>query len=169
MGSQETFQVKQKRIAKEIIYLEIAYWKECIMYSLDPKQKFSLLIFQLTNHPIFTFIERLKVNDPILFFGLSKDDVLNLNHEPSLPSPESLIQLFTLLTLPIGQDRNQIYSKVNQILLFSTSKQLRLTGLGLDRNFVEIFDEMKIMYQNYQLLCYYNILAKQVDKRELSS
>jgi len=174
MGSGETFEIKQKRVAKEIIYLEICYWKDSMLHSLNPSHKYNLLILQLINYPIFTFLEQLQKSDPMLFSGLSKDDVLNLQHEPLLPSPDIILQFFDYLETQGTQGHNQdttisTNTKVNQLLLFGVSKQIKLNNLNLNNNFLEIFEEVKLIFQIYQLLSYYTALLKDIDKKEQQS
>lgn len=171
MGSNEMFEIKQKRIAKEIIYFEICYWKESILHSLNPSHKFNLLVLQLINYPIFTFIERYQKRDSSLFSGLSDNDILHIHHEPSMPSPEVIVQLHDFLNLNAANQDNGllIYAQVQQLLLFGVSKQVKLNGLSLNNNFLEIFEGVKLVFQLYQLLCYYSDLWKIIDKKDQQS
>lgn len=172
MGSGDTFEIKQKKVAKEVIYFELAYWKESMLHSLNPSHKFNLLILQLTNYPIFTFIERYQRKDPTLFSGLSEDDVVHLQHEPSLPSPEMILQLFDFLNPHASNNQDNtlaVYTQVNNLLIFGVSQQIKLNKLTLNNNFLEIFEEVKLIFQIYQLLCYYSALMKVIDKKDHQS
>lgn len=163
------FDINQKKISKELIYFEICYWKESLLHSMNPGHRFNCLILQLTNYPIFGFIERAQVKDPTLFSGLSHEDILYITHEPALPSVDSILRLYKILT---AQSQNQDvlstnYAQVQQILLFETSKRVLLKEFSLANNFLEILTEVKLLFQTYLLLYYYSRLCKDLQSKEL--
>ena len=169
MGSGEMFDVNQKRITKELIYFEIVYWKESLLHSLNPGHRYNCLILQLTNYPIFPFIERVQSKDPTLFSGLSHEDILYITHEPALPSTDSVLRLYKILT---SQSQNQDvltanYAQVQQILLFETTNRVLLKDFSLTNNFLEILTEVKLLFQTYLLLYYYSRLCKDLQSKEL--
>jgi len=169
MGSGEMFDISEKKIGKENIYFEIVYWKESLLHALDSSHRYNRLILQLPNHPIFEFIERVQAKDSSLFSGLSNEDILHISHKPELPSVDSILRLCKTLT---SQAQNQDvlssnYARVQQILLFETSKRVLLKEFSLANNFLEILAEVKLLYQTYLLLYYYSRLCKDLQSKEL--
>lgn len=146
-----------------MLYFEIGYWKDSLFHSLNPQHKYNCLIFQLKNLSMVNFVERLQAYDKGLFSGLSNEDVLHLAHEPALPTNELVVKFITFTG---SQQLNQV--QVKQILLFGTSTRLKLANLSLNNNFIEIFEDVKSIFETYQLLCYYSRTEKTELKGKIS-
>ena len=174
MGPEEGFELNQKKVSKEMVYFEICYWKHSLLHSLNPNHKFNRLIFQLINLPILSFIEQYQQNTKSLFSGLSDQDILRLSHEPSLPTTDSIGKLAELLGSKQQHHQHQdimtsSYLEVQRLMLFGGSRWLQLYGLNVNNNFMEILDEVKALFQVYQLLYYYSQLCKESDRRDSKS
>lgn len=141
-----------------MLYFEICYWKNSLFHSLNSQHKLNCLIFQLKNLTMLNFIERFLAYDKGLFTGLSNEDILHLAHEPALPSNDLVVQFVTFTG---SHQLSDIQMK--KILLFGVSSRLKLANLSLNNSFIEIFEDVKAIFQTYQLLCYYS----QTEKTEL--
>lgn len=157
-------------VAQDRIFFEVCYWKNSLLHSLNPQHRFNCLTFQLPNIGIFAFIEQYQKNPSELSSGLSPDEVPCLYHEPPLPSAETVTQLHNHMIhldhLSLSMDA---YKKVYQILFFQVSKRVRLPGLSLESSFFELFNEVKVLFQVYQILSYFCLLYRKVKRSDFES
>ena len=169
LGSEEAFEINQKVVSKERIFFEICYWKNSLLHLLNPHHRFNCLAFQLPNYGIFNFIEQYLLNPGDLFTGLSQNEVACVFHEPSLFTSDTVKQVQGMMNSNHLPHTIESYTKLSQLLLFQVSKKVKLSGLTLENDFFEIFNEIKTLFQIYQLLHYYCILYRKLPPRDLES
>ena len=170
IGSEEVFEINQKIVSNDMILLRIHYWKNSLLHSLDPNHSYNCLVFHLPNLNISNFVAEFDKNVINLFFGLSQDEVACIYHEPYLPTVESLTSLNDLLS----QSENPIsvvdcYKKVQETIIFQTSKRVRLPGFTLEARFFEIFNEIRRIFQSYLMLYYFCLLYRKMKKTDIQS
>ena len=170
IGSEEVFEINHKIVSNDMILLRIHYWKNSLLHSLNPNHRYNCLIFHLPNLNIPNFAAEFDKNVTNLFFGLSQDEVACIYHEPYLPAAESLTDLSDLLS----QSENPIsvvecYKKVQETIIFQTSKRVMLPGFTLEASFFEIFNEIRRIFQTYLLLNYFRFLYRKIKKSDIQS
>ena len=169
IGSEEVFDINQKIISKDMIFFEICYWKNSLLHLFNPSHRFNCLTFQLPTYGIFNFIEQYLLNPCDLFAGLSQNEVACVFHEPSLFTADTITQIQGMMTSNRLPQTIESYSKISEILLFKVSKKVKLPGFTLENDFFEIFNEVKALFEVYQLLNYYCILYKKLSQKDLES
>ncbi len=167
----ENFTITQNIVNKDMIYFEVDYWKRSLIHSLDQNHRSNCLTFQLPNLNIYNFIEQFNKNSSSLFSGLTDDEVTCVYHNPPIPSSDIVNKLKRIVAddSKVFLQTPDVYTKLNEMLLFQVSREVRLEGLDLHSGFYEIFNEIKNILQIFQIITYFCSLYKNLPKIDLPS
>ena len=166
----ENFNITQNIVNQDTVHFEVCYWRRSLLNSLDQNNNPNCLTFQLPNLNIFAFVDQYNKNSAELFSGLTNDEVTCVYHYPPLPSSDITNKLKSIMDdSKILLQTPEVYTKLNEMLLFQVSKEVRLEGLDLQSGFLEIFNEIKNVLQMFHILTYFCSLFKNIPKSHLQS
>jgi len=168
LGS-EKFTITQNTINQDIIYFEVDYWKRSLLHSLDQNHRSNCLTFNLPNLNIYNFVDQFNKNSSGLFSGLTDNEVTCVYHNPPIPSSDIVSKLKSIVAgdSKVSLQTPDVYTKLNEMLLFQVSREVRLESLDLQSGFYEIFNEVKIILQIFQVITYFCSLYKNLPRNDL--